>query len=81
MCTVDRHIPASEVAILVVGVGFGSILLHSVVVNNSLGGFTALLVTVATCTWIVVLAVTSGSRMLFAKVFPSVLTSVLPLSG
>ena len=62
-------------------VGFGSTVLHSVVVNSSLGEFTALLVTVATCTRIVVLAIVSGSRMLFAKVFPSVLISVLPLSG
>ena len=63
------------VVVVVVVVGFRSAVLHSVVVTGSLGELTALLTTVAIRTSIVVLVI-PGSGMLFAKVTPSVITSV-----
>ena len=46
------------------------------VINDSLGGLTALLVTVATRTSITVL-VTLGNGILLIEVFPTTVTSVL----
>ena len=57
----------------------GSVL-HSVVLNISLGGLTALFTTDAIRTLIMVL-VTSGNGILLAEVFPTTMTSMLLSSG
>ena len=56
--------------------GSNSPLVHSVVLNISLGGLTALFDTDAICTIIMVL-VTLGNGILLAEVFPTTMTSVL----
>ena len=63
-----------DVAVAVVG--FSSPVLHSVMVNNSLGGLTALLVNVDARTSFMVL-VTLGNGILLTEVFPTTMTSVL----
>ena len=56
--------------------GSNSPLVHSVVLNISLGGLIALFDTDAICTSIMVL-VTSGNGILLVEVFPTTMTSVL----
>ena len=68
------------VEVVVIVVGFNSPVLHSVVLNISLGGLTALFVTDAIRTLIIVL-VTSGNGILLAEVFPTTVTFVLSSSG
>ena len=68
------------VVVDVIALGFNSSVLHSVVLNISLGGLMALFDTDAICTSIMVL-VTSGNGILLAEVFPTTMTSVLPSSG
>ena len=68
------------VEVVVIVVGFNSPVLHSVVLNISLGGLTALFVTDAIRTLIIVL-VTSGNGILLAEVFPTTVTFVLPSFG
>ena len=66
--------------VVAIVVGFNSPVLHSVVLNISLGGLTALFVTDDIRTLIIVL-VTSGNGILLAEVFPTTVTSMLPSSG
>ena len=66
--------------VAVVLVRFSSPILHSVMAKYSLGGLTALLVTVVTRTSFKVF-VTLGSGILLTEVFPATVTSVLLSSG